>query len=58
MLKSASSRLSNTGGPIVYREGDYAEAMADKRWGGDADIEAQARRNLELLGGLGGGEES
>ena len=46
------------GGPIVYREGDCAEAMADKRWGGDADIEAQARRNLELLGGLGGGEES
>lgn len=46
------------GGPIVYREGDYAEAMADKRWDGDADIEAQARRNLELLGGLGGGEES
>lgn len=47
------------GGPIVYREGDYAEAMADKRWGGaDADMEEQARRNLELLGGLGGGEES
>lgn len=46
------------GGPIVYREGDYAEAMADKRWGGDADIGARARRNLELLGGLGGGEES
>jgi hypothetical protein len=37
---------------------NYAEAMADKRWSGDADIEAQARRNLELLGGLGGGEES
>lgn len=47
------------GGPVVYREGDYLEAMADKRWGGtDADIEEQARRNLELLGRLGGGEES
>jgi hypothetical protein len=46
------------GGPVAYREGDCAEAMADKRWGGDADIEAQARRSLELLGGLGGGEES
>ncbi|MCH3947236.1 MAG: IS21 family transposase [Olsenella sp.] len=46
------------GGPVAYREGDYAEAMADKRWGGDAGIGAQARRNLELLGGLGGGEES
>jgi hypothetical protein len=46
------------GGPVAYREGDYAEAMADKRWGGDADTEAQARRNLELLGGLGGGEGS
>ena len=46
------------GGPIVCREGDYAEAMADKRRGGDTDIEAQARRNLELLGGLGGGEGS
>lgn len=46
------------GGPIACREGDYAEAMADKRRGGDADIEVQARRDLELLGGLGGGEES
>lgn len=37
----------------------FTEAMADKRWGGaDSDIEAQTRRNLELLGGLGGGEES
>ncbi|WP_130811242.1 DDE-type integrase/transposase/recombinase [Olsenella sp. Marseille-P4559] len=46
------------GGPVAYREGDCAEAVADERWGGDADIEAQARRNLELLGGPGGGEGS
>lgn len=46
------------GGPMACREGDCAEAMADKRRGGDADIEAQARRNLELLGGPGGGEGS
>jgi hypothetical protein len=46
------------GGPVACREGDCAEAVADERWGGDADMEAQARRNPELLGGLGGGEGS
>jgi hypothetical protein len=46
------------GGPIACDEARYAEAMADKLWGGaDADIEAAARRNLELLGSLGGGDE-
>lgn len=42
------------GGPITYHPAHYAEAMEGKRWGGaDADIEEAARRNLELLGGLG-----
>lgn len=40
--------------PVNYDPAHYAEAMADKRWGGaDADIEEAARRNLELLDGLG-----
>lgn len=43
------------GGPIVYDPAHYAEALEDKRWGADRDIEEAARRNLELLGGLGGG---
>lgn len=47
------------GGPVVYREGDYLEAMADRcRGGTEADIEEQTRRILGLLGRLGGGEES
>lgn len=55
----ATHDTTAAGGPIVYRGADYADAMAGKRWGGpDADIEEQARRNLELLGRLGGGEES
>jgi hypothetical protein len=29
--------------------------MRGKRWAADGDIEEAARRNLELLGGLGGG---
>jgi hypothetical protein len=50
LLKPASQTVSKTA--------RYAEAMADKLWGGaDADIEAAARRNLELLGSLGGGDE-
>lgn len=45
--------------PINYSRQHYAEALAGKGWGGmDADIEEAARRNLELLGGLGGGEAS
>lgn len=40
--------------PVNYDPAHYAEAMSDKRWGGaDADIEEAARRNLELLDGLG-----
>jgi len=40
--------------PVNYEPAHYAEAMASKRWGGaDADIEEAARRNLELLDGLG-----
>ena len=41
--------------PIVYDEAHYLEAMSSKRWAADGDIEEAARRNLELLGGLGGG---
>jgi transposase InsO family protein len=40
--------------PINYDPAHYAEAMGGKRWGGaDSDIEEAARRNLELLDGLG-----
>ena len=41
--------------PVVYDEAHYLEAMSTKRWAADGDIEEAARRNLELLGGLGGG---
>ena len=41
--------------PVNYDPAHYAEAMEGKRWGGrDSDIEEAARRNLELLDGLGG----
>ena len=40
--------------PLVYDPSHYAEAMEGKRWAGDADIEAAARRNLEMLDALGG----
>ncbi|MBM6784477.1 hypothetical protein H6A08_08950 [Enorma massiliensis] len=43
------------GGPVVYDPAHYAEALAGKRWCADGDIEEAARRNLELLGGPGGG---
>lgn len=46
------------GGPVVYDPAHYAEALSGKRWCADGDIEEAARRNLELLGGLGGGGES
>lgn len=47
---------SAAGGNIVYDPAHYAEALEGKRWGGaDADIEEAARRNLELLGGIGEG---
>lgn len=40
--------------PVNYMPAHYAEAMEGKLWGGaDADIEEAARRNLELLDGLG-----
>lgn len=46
---------SAAAGPLNYDPAHYAEALAGKSWGGmDADIEEAARRNLELLGGLGG----
>lgn len=57
----ATRDTTAAGGPIVYRDADYAEAMWGKGWGGassDADIEEAARRNLEALGRLGGGWES
>lgn len=38
---------------INYQEGHYIEALGDKRWAEDGDIEEAARRNLELLGNLG-----
>lgn len=46
------------GGPVVYDPARCAEALSGKRWCADGDIEEAARRNLELLGGLGGGGES
>ena len=40
--------------PLNYDPAHYAEAMEGKLWGGaDSDIEEAARRNLELLDGLG-----
>ena len=39
----------------VYDPAHYAEALSGERWCADGDIEEAARRNLELLGGLGGG---
>ena len=38
---------------INYQEQHYIEALGDKRWATDGDIEEAARRNLELLGNLG-----
>ena len=48
--------LSAPGGPVVYDPAHYAEAMAGKRWFGDAagDIEAAAAANLGLLDSIGG----
>ena len=40
---------------INYTEDHYVEAMAGKAWAPDADIREQARANLELLEGIGGG---
>ncbi|EEA89265.1 Mu transposase domain-containing protein, partial [Collinsella stercoris] len=40
---------------INYTEDHYVEAMAGKAWAADADIREQARANLELLEGIGGG---
>lgn len=45
---TAASRQS-----ISYQEQHYIEALGDKRWATDGDIEEAARRNLELLGNLG-----
>jgi hypothetical protein len=45
------------GGPFVYDEAHYAEALAAKRRYADADIEAAAKENLRLLDGLGKGGE-
>lgn len=46
---------SAPGGRVSYRPADYEEALEGKSWGGmDEDIEEAARRNLELLGGVGG----
>lgn len=47
--------LSAPGGPVVYDPAHYAEALAAKARYADADIEAAARANLELLGRLGEG---
>ena len=47
--------LSAPGGPVVYDPAHYAEALAAKARHADADIEAAARANLELLGRLGEG---
>ncbi len=47
--------LSAPGGPVVYDPAHYAEALAAKARYADADIEAAARANLELLGRLGRG---
>jgi hypothetical protein len=51
----ASHDTSAGSSPIAYDEAHYLEAMSSKRWAADGDIEDAARRNLELLGGLGGG---
>ena len=47
--------LAAPGGPVVYDPAHYAEALAAKARYADADIEAAARANLELLGRLGEG---
>ena len=47
--------LTAPGGPVVYDPAHYAEALAAKARYADADIEAAARANLELLGRLGEG---
>lgn len=51
----ASHDTSAGSSPVTYDEAHYLEAMRGKRWAADGDIEEAARRNLELLGGLGGG---
>ncbi|MCC6107488.1 MAG: IS21 family transposase [Atopobium sp.] len=38
---------------IDCQERHYIEALGDRRWATDGDIEEAARRNLELLGNLG-----
>lgn len=48
---------TTAGGRVNYDPARYAEALAGKRWAADRDIEEAARRNLELLGGLGGDGE-
>ena len=60
--KAPSDRAYYLLGNAFRKKGDwqgainnYLEAMAGKRWPADGDIEEAARRNLELLGGLGGG---
>lgn len=55
----ATHDTSVAGAPITYRKEHYIEALEGKGWGGmDSDIEAAAQRGLELLGSLGGGDES
>jgi len=41
-------------GDPVYDPAHYAEALSCKRWFGDADIDAAAAANLELLNSIGG----
>lgn len=41
-------------GDPVYDPAHYAEAMSGKRWFGDADIDAAAAANLDLLDSIGG----
>lgn len=60
-LDGALVALHDTTAPsskVNYDPEHYAEALEGKRWAGDGDIEEAARRNLELLAGLGGGEAS
>lgn len=45
------------GGPIVYAEEHYVEALEGKSWFRDTDIREAARANLELLDRLGGGAD-
>lgn len=46
---------SAPGGRASCRPAGYEEALGGRSWGGmDGGIEEAARRNLELLGGVGG----